>query len=179
MYRHLRSILEPYIHPGETLAISRSQRLCWAVGLDQTSVHNTSFPQVDMLSLPHPDSTFDFVLTDQVLEHVRGDPHRAVEESLRVLKPGGIAVHTSCLLNPIHRSPDDYWRFTPFGLVELCSNFGVVIDAGGWGNKFVWLAICAGLRFEDVPESRWHPYRRLALMNDPQWPISTWVVAQK
>ena len=42
--------------------------------------------------LPFPDSSFDIVLSDQVLEHVF-DMRSALLEQARVLKPGGIAIH--------------------------------------------------------------------------------------
>ncbi len=38
--------------------------------------------------LPYPDSTFDLILSHEVLEHVRDDAE-AVREMVRVLKPGG------------------------------------------------------------------------------------------
>jgi SAM-dependent methyltransferase len=41
--------------------------------------------------LPFPGRTFDLILSHEVLEHVRDD-RRAVEEMVRVLKPGGRAV---------------------------------------------------------------------------------------
>lgn len=39
-------------------------------------------------NLPYPDKTFDVVASFQVLEHV-DDPKKVIEESLRVLRPGG------------------------------------------------------------------------------------------
>lgn len=44
--------------------------------------------------LPFPDNTFDYVITLQVLEHVP-DPRPLMEETLRVLKPGG-RCYVSC-----------------------------------------------------------------------------------
>jgi hypothetical protein len=45
----------------------------------------------DLLSLPFPDSHFDLLIANHVLEHV-GDDRRAVAEIVRVLKPGGYAI---------------------------------------------------------------------------------------
>jgi SAM-dependent methyltransferase len=39
-------------------------------------------------SIPYPDNTFDTILSHEVLEHVHND-HQAVQEMVRVLKPGG------------------------------------------------------------------------------------------
>ena len=46
---------------------------------------------VDLLQLPFPDATYDFVFASHVLEHIRED-EKAISELRRVLKPNGIAV---------------------------------------------------------------------------------------
>lgn len=47
-------------------------------------------PETDRL--PYPDRFFDLIVSDQVLEHVF-DPDATFREQLRVLKPGGLAIH--------------------------------------------------------------------------------------
>jgi SAM-dependent methyltransferase len=42
----------------------------------------------DALDLPYDDGTFDFVIASEILEHVPADD-RAIDELIRVLKPGG------------------------------------------------------------------------------------------
>lgn len=60
--------------------------------------------------MPFGDNEFDFVLHNQVLEHI-ADEKACIDECLRVLKPGG-----KCILNiPYdHRRPDNFedGRFT-------------------------------------------------------------------
>jgi len=51
-------------------------------------VVDIQYPQADIHNLKFGDEQFDWVITDQVLEHV-SDPKRAIEESFRVLKKGG------------------------------------------------------------------------------------------
>ena len=46
---------------------------------------------LDATALPYPDSRFDAVLANHVLEHV-GDDWRALAEIRRVLRPGGFAI---------------------------------------------------------------------------------------
>jgi hypothetical protein len=96
-----------------------------------------------------------------------------------VLKPGGIAVHTTCFINPIHDAPADYWRFTPEALRHLARGFGEIIAADGWGNRAVWLVDAVGLRMMPIPHAPWHPLHRIATRNDALWPVVTWIVARK
>jgi SAM-dependent methyltransferase len=61
-------------------------------------------------SLPFADSTFDFVFSDQVLEHVQ-DHAAAFAEIKRVLKPGGISLH----IFPAKLKPTEAHVFVPLG----------------------------------------------------------------
>jgi SAM-dependent methyltransferase len=60
-------------------------------------------------ALPFPDRVFDLVISDSVVEHF-SDRRRALEEAVRVLRPGGYMAHvvptrfwkaTSLVLNPL------------------------------------------------------------------------------
>jgi len=164
---------------GDVLSISHSKKLIEIMGLCPKKIHEGNYPYLDMLDLKYPNDSFDFVLSDQVLEHVAGDPAQAINESWRVLRQGGIAVHTSCFINPIHDAPGDYWRFTPEALKLLCSNFSKIISCDSWGNFLALRLIKNGFRFDGVPNACWHPFNKIAKENEPDWPIVTWIVAQK
>jgi SAM-dependent methyltransferase len=163
----------------KVLSISGSRPLCRLLGFRDSQILDANYPEYDLLHLPFPDNSFDFVVSDQVLEHVEGNPQDAMDEAFRVLKPGGIGVHTTCFINPIHEDPGDYWRFTPEALRLLAQRHGSIIEADGWGNPYVWLYIWLGLRFAPVPDSSWHPLHWLATKNVRTWPIVTWVIAEK
>src|SRR5262245_45143649 len=77
--------------------------------LDAGYSHTTGYDVVDYLALrdaadrtrfyiepdshvPVPDATFDFVFSNQVLEHVLDQP-TVFREIVRILKPGGVSVH--------------------------------------------------------------------------------------
>jgi SAM-dependent methyltransferase len=180
MYQRLRSIAAKLPRDGRrALCVSHSAGLVELLGLQPSEVVSANYPEYDMLGLRFPDASFDYVLSDQVLEHVEGNPQRAVDECHRVLRPGGVAVHTTCFINPIHGAPNDFWRFTPDALSLLHKDWSVVIEVGGWGNLDVWSAVTDGMRFVPVPDAKWHPLHRLAVKNDPAWPIVTWVLAKK
>ncbi|PKN13214.1 MAG: SAM-dependent methyltransferase [Deltaproteobacteria bacterium HGW-Deltaproteobacteria-4] len=166
-------------HLGRVLSISRSTSLVKLLQLQPDEVVEADYPEYNVLDLAFEDASFDFILLDQVLEHVEGSPQQAIDECLRVLKPGGVMVLTTCFMNPVHAAPGDYWRFTSDALCHLCRQFSKIIDCDGWGNFETWLLVRDGLRWEGIPHATWHPLNRLARRNDPEWPIVTWIVAQK
>lgn len=73
--------------------------------------------------IPSPDNSFDSILCTQVLGDVF-DLEKAFSEMFRVLKPGGNALITESLFDPIHDEPNDFWRFTSFSLQRLAENVG-------------------------------------------------------
>lgn len=179
MYRRLAEIGPTLSLDGRVLSISHSENLCEIMRMRTTQIVRADYPDQSMLRLGFPDASFDVVVSDQVLEHVEGSPQRAIDESFRVLRSGGVAVHTTCFINPIHEVPGDFWRFTPDGLAVLCRDHGEVIEAGQWGNRRVWFYVWLGLRWQTVPRWRFHPLRQAAISDNPEWPIVTWVIARK
>ena len=179
MYKHLAKRFPGVGVEARVLSISGSVGLCDVLGLGAAAIVEANYPDANLLALPYADGEFDYVVSDQVIEHVEGNPYAAIAESFRVLKPGGWAVHTTCFMNPMHGAPGDFWRFTPDALRLLCKGYSTVLDAGGWGNPCVFAIMSLNLRYEGVPEARWHPYHWIAMANHPRLPVSTWVVARK
>ena len=111
MHRALEDLLADETRGAgkKLLAISDSASLAQILGIENADVTEAKYPQHKIADLnSFPNDTFDFVLRDQVLEHIEGNPQLAFDESLRVLKPGGIAVHTTCFIYPIHKFPSDF-----------------------------------------------------------------------
>jgi SAM-dependent methyltransferase len=179
MYKRIASFAAARSPQSRVLSISHSERLAKLLGFTDDQITDVAYPEHSIFDLPFEDETFDAVVSDQVLEHLEGDPRDAIDESFRVLKPAGLALHTTCFINPMHACPNDYWRFTPQALEMLASRHADVIEAAGWGNPYVWLYSALGLRFMPIPRAQWHPGHWLATKNDPEWPISTWVLARK
>ncbi|MCW6037047.1 methyltransferase domain-containing protein [Spirulina subsalsa FACHB-351] len=180
MYQHLASVLMPRITKGKILSISHSTNLCRQFfDLTQSELQEANYPDCNFVNLPFDDNEFDYVVSDQVLEHIEGNPQQAIDESWRVLKPGGLAIHTTCFINPIHEYPGDFWRFTPQALTFLCGEFSNIIEVGGWGNRYVWVMDAVGLRYQAIPEASWHPLNKIAQYNDKKWPVVTWIIAEK
>lgn len=90
-------------------------------------------PEGDVQDLSaYPADEFDFVILDEILEHV-ARPWVAVEEVRRILKPGGCLITSSPFMIAEHRMPKDYWRFTKDGLRVLLESYSTV-DTHSWGN---------------------------------------------
>jgi SAM-dependent methyltransferase len=88
------------------------------VGVDRKGPLSNPTVEGTAEALPFPDASFDAALSTQVLEHLL-DPQLAINEALRVLKPGGTLVLTVPGLWPLHEAPHDYWRFTRYGVLAL------------------------------------------------------------
>lgn len=177
MYTRLKEILAP-LNFERTLNISKSDYLCSLIG-DAGEIVRADYPEVSLLDLPFTDNALDAIVSDQVLEHVEGSPFRAIDESLRVLKPGGYMIHTTCLYNPIHGYPSDFWRFTPKGLEMLVKDKADLVEASGWGNWLALLMIHLGMRSVKIPEVRWHPLNKIAQTNSDRRLLMVWLVARK
>lgn len=78
----------------------------------------------DAHELPFKDGEFQIILCTEVLEHLR-NPRVAIAEMYRVLKPKGLLILTTRFVYPLHDTPNDYWRFTVYGLRELFSNWDI------------------------------------------------------
>lgn len=75
----------------------------------------------DAHNLPFENEKFDIILCTEVLEHLHS-PQIAISEMHRVLKKSGLLILTTRFVYPLHDSPNDYWRFTKYGLQNLFKN---------------------------------------------------------
>ncbi len=73
-----------------------------------------------------PDNKYDTVLNFDVLEHVK-EPRKAISEMCRVLKNGGKIIISVPHLSRLHEVPNDYYRFTQYGLKYLLEKEGFEI----------------------------------------------------
>ena len=99
---------------------------------------NTSFIESKVPPLPFEDELFDYVVSFQVIEHIRND-RRFVSEVLRVLKPGGkFIVTTPHKSMSLTRNP---WHVREYNADELRNllecNFSKVEAYGVVGNEKV------------------------------------------
>lgn len=85
-------------------------------------------PQIygDAQYLPFSDSSFNWILLLDVLEHIP-DPDKCLREIHRVLTPDGTLVLQVPFLYPIHDAPLDFRRWTVHGLRTLAQTYAFTI----------------------------------------------------
>lgn len=79
----------------------------------------------DAHALPFEDGKFDVILCTEVLEHLH-TPHLAIAEMERVLKRNGILILTTRFIFPLHDTPNDYFRYTKYGLRHLLQSWDIL-----------------------------------------------------
>ena len=107
----------------------------------------------DLSQLPFPTASFDACLNIVTLEHVR-EPALVLEETARVLKPGGRLL----LIVPheweVHQAPHDYFRYTRYGISWLLERAGLTVleirPVGGW-FRLMSRRLLNGLQFFPGP----------------------------
>lgn len=106
--------------------------------------HPDSSVRADGHHLPFRDDSFALVLSQAVLEHVR-EPHRYVDEIVRVLRPGGQLWIEAAFNQPLHQEPWHFFNVTPYGLAWLCRDlevlgsgvFGLISESWDWWGEAV------------------------------------------
>lgn len=85
----------------------------------------------DLRSIPVENCRFDFIVFNQVMEHLP-EPQVVLAELYRVLKVGGKMIYTGPLFYEEHEQPYDFYRYTQFGLRHLFSSAGFVVERLDW-----------------------------------------------
>ena len=128
--RHLDDIEGIVIDLGCGTSPFREDILKYAskyIGIDWTE-SNHELPHVSILAnlsqyLPLRENSADTVVSFQVLEHLP-EPKIFLTECFRILKSGGRLIITIPFNWHVHEAPNDYYRYTRFGLEYLLNYNG-------------------------------------------------------
>jgi len=97
-------------------------------------------------NIPFKAATVDSVICTQVLGDIK-NPIQAIKEFYRVLKPGGTVLLTESFFNEMHDEPNDFWRFTKFGLEYLFQEAGFKIIAINQRGGFFSVQAQSSIRY--------------------------------
>jgi len=100
------------------------------VGLEIDTPQNRAGKKADHFYdgklFPFADSTFDSLVANEVFEHVF-NPDQFLDETFRVLKPGGMTLLTLPFVWDEHEQPHDFARYSSFGIRALLEKHGFEI----------------------------------------------------
>jgi SAM-dependent methyltransferase len=89
----------------------------------------------DLRNIPVEDRRFDFIVFNQVMEHLP-QPDRVLKELFRILKPGGRMIYTAPLFYEEHQQPYDFYRYTQFAVRFLFDAAGFKIERLDWMDGY-------------------------------------------
>lgn len=136
------------------------------LGIDLDTPTTRALAAADLLydgkRLPLADASHDGALCSQVLEHVP-EPDDFVAEIRRVLRPGGLLVLTVPFAWDEHEQPNDFARYSSFGLRVLLERNGFeVLELRKSGRGAAAIAqLASGLLFR-LTRTRRRPLNLLA-----------------
>jgi len=77
--------------------------------------------------LPVKSNSIDIVLCNQVIEH-EYEPEKIVVEISRILRERGVLILSAPQMGRLHGEPNDYYRYTKWGLKYLLEKNGMKIE---------------------------------------------------
>ncbi len=129
--------------PYKSIILAAPSRVEKYIGLDlPNDVRDPSYGESgspdlewDGVTIPLESGSIDCAIATEVLEQCP-EAENVMAESIRVLKPMGILFFTVPFFWPLHNSPNDQYRFTPFALDRHLRNAGfeqiTMKSLGGW-----------------------------------------------
>ncbi|MGE4440331.1 MAG: glycosyltransferase [Desulfomicrobium sp.] len=141
--------------PYKEFILNANPKIKKYIGLDFAYGKYATLNQPDITwdgnNIPLEDNSVDCAMATEVLEHCP-NPLATLKEIRRALRPDGVFFFTVPFLWPLHDTPHDHYRYTPFSLKRLLTESGfedIEINAlGGWNAS---LAQMIGLWLKRAP----------------------------
>ena len=177
MYREIEAVLKKMNPSGIGLTIADWEPIINTM-MPDVKFYNLRYPDYDIQDMKGiPDNSVDVFYSEMVIEHIP-TPQKAIDETYRILKPGGIGIHTTVFIMPYHPSPIDLWRFSPELLKMMHKDFSEV-HTGGWGNWRGLAALLMRLTRMKVTYPTGNLLSGLIRGKNEKYMITTYAIARK
>ena len=122
---HANGVMLDYGCGGQPYRALFESRVTKYIGADVTPATGTTLDIQIAPGQPLPLSSesVDTILSTQALEHV-SDFDFYLKECQRLLKPDGVLILTAPMQWRHHEAPNDFWRFTRYGIIACLSRNG-------------------------------------------------------
>ena len=152
------SLVGPYFHKQNFISIDSSPESADERGaynkdkvMDEHFLHVPITKRAPIDNTGLEDNIADLVLVPNLVHHV-ADQHTLFSEMSRITKPGGKVFVFEPTLRELHQIPDDYLRYTPYGMYEVMHKVGLKpIDTKLEGGPFSAIGYCWLQALEYLP----------------------------
>ena len=112
-----------------------------------------SFDRRELLTeISLPSESLDLILIPNLIHHI-SEQEPLIKEASSALRPGGLLYIFEPTFREFHQIPDDFVRFTPFGLESLLKKAGLqMVSIRETGNVFEAIHYCWHQALEYLPE---------------------------
>jgi len=94
----------------------------------------------------------DLLMIPNLVHHV-ANQSGLFAEAFRVTKPGGRLFVFEPILRELHQEPDDFLRYTPYGMIQMVEQVGFkVLDKKTTGGPFTAIAYCWNQALQYIPD---------------------------
>jgi len=155
------SLIAPFFHKQNFISIdcspeSADERASYNKGLVEDErflkVESSERCQIEELSID--DDIADYILVPNLVHHI-ADQNKLFQEISRLTKPGGKVFIFEPLIRELHQIPDDYLRYTPFGMINLLKQVGLNVDNYELeGGPFSVIAYCWEQALQYFPDEK-------------------------
>lgn len=155
------SLVGPYFHKQNFISIDSSPASADERGAyNKDKVVDENFLKVPITTRAPindtglDDAIADLVLVPNLVHHV-ADQEALFSEMSRITKPNGHVFVFEPTLRELHQIPDDYLRYTPYGMYEIMRKVGLEpVDTKLDGGPFSAIGYCWLQALEYLPEDQ-------------------------
>ena len=155
------SLIGPYFHNQNFISVDSSPRSADERGAyNRDKVLDEDFLQVPITTRAPIENTglddaiADLVLVPNLVHHI-ANQEALFSEMARITKPNGKVFVFEPTLRELHQIPDDYLRYTPYGMHEIMRKVGLTpIDTKLDGGPFSAIGYCWLQALEYLPEQQ-------------------------